>query len=376
MSSAPHSWRDRIRSRVLQPLDNRLWRVWNGDTTPFRIHQRVHLDDVPAFEPDVVMDGLRSREPRVYDHLVHRFTEYAYEFRLPLVIEPRRSWLIPQPMRVLEESFPMVNDPWDGMKPRPSTWRYALRRKEVTLDRAISVSYAWHNYYHFFVDALPQLLLLDALGVSRDIPVVVPEQFATTRFVRDFQQLSTVLEGRTIVVQEPGVYVRVLDATYVAKDVFFSPALHRILDTLPPKSPAGSGPDRIYLRRDPAGPRSLLNDAEISRIAERYGYVPVDTAPMSLREQIALFSGARAVVGIHGAGLTNILFRRGRPLRLLELSPADLRSTHYRSICVQFGYAFQRVSGGAMVENDRFFLPADRFEQALRELEEPGRQSA
>ena len=376
MSSALHPWRDRIRARVLQPLDNRLWRFWNGDTEPHRIHQRIHLDAIPIYEPDVVMDGLRGREPEVHEYLVHRFTEYAYEFRLPLVIEPRRSWLIPQPMRVLEESFPMVNDPWDSVKPRPSTWRYALRRREVTLERAISVSYVWHNYYHFFVDALPQLLLLDALGISRDIPIVVPEQFAMTRFIRDFQQLSTFFEGRTIVVQEPGVYVRVLDATYVAKDVFFSPALFRILDTLRPLAPAAAGPERIYLRRDPAGPRSLLNDAEIARIAEQYGYVAVDTATMSLREQIALFGGAQAVVGIHGAGLTNILFRRGGALRLLEISPADLRSTHYRSLCIQFGYAFQRVTGGAMDEEFRFLLPADRFEQALRDLEESGKQSA
>jgi hypothetical protein len=376
MISARHQWRDRIRARVLQPLDNRLWRFWNGDTKPYCIHQRAHLDAIPIYEPDVVMDGLRGREPLVHDYLVHRFTEYAYEFRLPLVIEPRRSWLIPHPMRVLEESFPMVNDPWDGVKPRPSTWSYALRQREVTLERAISISYAWHNYYHFFVDALPQLLLLDALGISRDIPIVVPEQFATTGFVRDFQQLSTFFDRRNILVQEPGIYVRVLEATYVAKDVFFSPALFRILDTLHPLSQAAAGPERIYLRRDPAGPRSLSNDAEIAQIAEQYGYAAVDTATLSLQEQIALFSGARTVVGIHGAGLTNILFRRGGTLRLLEVSPADLRSTHYRSICIQFGYAYQRVGGGAMDKSFRFHLPPERFEQSLRDLEESGEWSA
>jgi capsular polysaccharide biosynthesis protein len=289
---------------------------------------------------------------------------------MPLIIEPRRSWLIPQPLRILEESFPMVNDPWDAIKPRPSTWNYVLRgRKTLTLERAISVSYAWHNYYHFFVDALPQLLLLDSLGVSRDIPIVVPQQFATTRFVRDFQQLSTFFDGRTIVVQKPGEYIRVLDATYVAKDTFFSPAIFRILDSIHPVSPAAADPDRIYLRRDPTGPRALSNDLEIAGIAERHGYAVVDTATLSLREQITLFSKANTVVGIHGAGLTNIIFRRGSSLRLLEIAPADLGSTHYRSLCVQFGYEYERVAGGELDASRRFRLDPERFEQALRRLE-------
>jgi hypothetical protein len=370
MTNALRVLRNRLRARVLQPVDNRLWGFWTVSPAPYCIHSRVHVEEIPRYASDVNVEELRRTEPRIYDDLMHRFSEYAYEFRVPLIIEPRRGWLIPRPFRVIQESFPLVNDPWDGTKPRPSTWDYFVRRRiAVTLEHAISLPFAWHNYYHFFLDALPQLLVLEALGVSRDIPVVVPEQFATTRFVTEFRQLSTLLDGRTFIVQKPGEYVRVLTTTYVAKDTSFSPALFRILDSLNHVSMAAAGPERIYLRRNPSGPRALANDLEITTIAERYGYVAVDTAKLSLREQIALFRGARLVVGIHGAGLTNIMFRRGNNLRLLEISPADLGSTHYRSLCTQLGHEYSRLSGGQLGPDRRFHLDPAQFERALRVLE-------
>ena len=264
----------------------------------------------------------------------------------------------------------MVHDPWDGVKPRPSTFTYLARRATTTLDRAISVRYLWSNYYHFFFDTLPQIRLLDALGVARDVPVLVPEYVTRVPFVRDFFELSNFLQGRELLVQKRGDYTKVASHTFVAKDTYCPPAIFDVLSSLGSHLGDAAGDLRVFIRRDPGGPRALSNDAEIGDIAERHGFMIVDPATMTLREQITLFKRARVVVGGHGAGLTNIIFRNRRPLRLLELFPSDLTPDFYRGICIQFGYAYDRLLGSALDERKHFHVDAQAFEAALRRCDD------
>lgn len=66
---------------------------------------------------------------------------------------------------------------------------------------------------------------------------------------------------------------------------------------------------RIVIGRDDVNTRRWLNQYEsVNLLKEKYGFVYVSTSQMNLIEQAKLFNGAEIVVGVHGAGLTNILF--------------------------------------------------------------------
>jgi capsular polysaccharide biosynthesis protein len=68
-------------------------------------------------------------------------------------------------------------------------------------------------------------------------------------------------------------------------------------------------PERIYIsRRGTDSFRKLLNEAEIEVVAERLGFKIVRTEDYSFDDQVAMFSGARVVLGPHGAGMTNAAF--------------------------------------------------------------------
>lgn len=364
MLSLKH-WKARLRARIVQPVDNRLWTFWTGNPEVHCVYRRSDVGEIPRYYPDMQLDALRATAPMIYNHVVHRFTAYVYDFDYPLTVDPRMGWLIPKAFQMLEQSFPMVNDPWDAVKPRPSTIGYLTHKAVTTLDRAVSVRYLWSNYYHFFLDTLPQFHLLDALGVPREVPVVIPEYVSRIRFVQDFRELSDFLSGREFVVQRRGDYVKVLRHTYVAKDTCHPQAIFDVLDTLKPHlDDRGNG--KIYVRRDSRLPRALQNDAEIAGIAERHGFRVVDTAAISLREQITLFASARLVAGVHGAGLTNIIFRNRRPLTLLELFPANLAPEFYKNLCIQFGYDYERLLGGPLDARNSFYLDPIAFETALR----------
>jgi hypothetical protein len=85
--------------------------------------------------------------------------------------------------------------------------------------------------------------------------------------------------------------------------------------------------DIIYIARTDSTNRVAENEAEILRLLEAEGILTVVPGMLSVSQQINLFSKADAVIGLHGAGLTNIVFCRPGTI-LYELS-----STHYLNPC-------------------------------------------
>ena len=65
---------------------------------------------------------------------------------------------------------------------------------------------------------------------------------------------------------------------------------------------------RIYIARKQGGWRSVLNDGEVSAQLEKEGFECLAAEKLSLAEQIQIFSEAEIICGLHGSGLTNMLF--------------------------------------------------------------------
>jgi len=65
--------------------------------------------------------------------------------------------------------------------------------------------------------------------------------------------------------------------------------------------------------------RHILNEADLIPHLRQLGFSVIDPGTLPLSEQIARFSRASIVVGPHGSGLTNTLFRYGAPMALVEM---------------------------------------------------------
>ena len=97
------------------------------------------------------------------------------------------------------------------------------------------------------------------------------------------------------------------------------------------------------------------------------GFEVTDTDGMSLKEQVLLFRDVDLLIGLHGAGLTNIIFRNGRPLKLLEIFPGDHCPSHYRHLCMKFNYGYDSLKGSNMdlSKNRGFHLDPDLLKGKL-----------
>ncbi len=99
------------------------------------------------------------------------------------------------------------------------------------------------------------------------------------------------------------------------EDYRFHPAASRFFDAVVSRlAPAhGETPARIFLSRagwsgGAAATRRIVNGAEIAELLTALGFVTVHPETMTWPEQVALFAGARVVVGEHGSAMKNLLF--------------------------------------------------------------------
>jgi hypothetical protein len=112
----------------------------------------------------------------------------------------------------------------------------------------------------------------------------------------------------------------------------------------PPAPPAQTR--RLFISRADAASRQIRNWVEIEPVLARHGFESFTVSAHSLPAQIEAFAAASAVVGVHGAGLTNIVF--GRPgLRVLEILPSLVASPAYWYLCAGMGLDYT-----AMIADD------------------------
>jgi|SoiMethySBSTD1v2_1073268.scaffolds.fasta_scaffold12178_10 glycosyl transferase family 61 len=167
---------------------------------------------------------------------------------------------------------------------------------------------AWseRSYYHWLIDALPRLSLLDAIPDGARLPLIVPstlhryhEESLTAAGVAKSRQI-----GFTNAVQVDRLYYPGL----LSPTGHTSPhAIRWLRDTFRPHLSTRKPFRRLYVtRRDTR--RRILNEDEIVEFLLPHGFEVVCPGDMSIFDQVSLFSEAQVIVGPHGAGLTNIVF--------------------------------------------------------------------
>jgi acyl-CoA reductase-like NAD-dependent aldehyde dehydrogenase len=74
--------------------------------------------------------------------------------------------------------------------------------------------------------------------------------------------------------------------------------------------PSGT-PERVFISRQDAARRRLVNETELADVLARGGFVPVRMSALDAPTQIATLARARHVVAPHGMGLAALAFNEG-----------------------------------------------------------------
>jgi capsular polysaccharide biosynthesis protein len=186
------------------------------------------------------------------------------------------------------------------------TW---LRPVQRVRGRVAVLSVTDVNYWHWFFDLLPRILLLEALPGGLD----AIDAFVVNEFRHSYQRETLERLGFPIerIVHSDSYHFHLKADVLLVPSVFVEVPTRWACQALRSRFTRGrrpSGSARLYVSRSDATIRRVVNeDALVAELA-RCGFERVVLRGKSLAEQIELFSSADFIVAPHGAGLTNTLF--------------------------------------------------------------------
>jgi capsular polysaccharide biosynthesis protein len=178
-------------------------------------------------------------------------------------------------------------------------------------------------FYHWLIESMPKLYLLKQSGKFDNVDFFLVPNYEY-RYQREYldhfgitadkvinDELDYHIQADELMVCS---YVRLEDhhpkwACDFLHDSFIAPAETIKRDKL------------IYIGRgDSAVNRKVINEHELTDVLKSYGFEIHFLSGISVVEQARLFNSARIVVGVHGAGLTNLVYCEPAT-KVLEIFP-------------------------------------------------------
>jgi hypothetical protein len=184
------------------------------------------------------------------------------------------------------------------------------------------------NYYHFLMDVIPRLAIVEQSAVAPPERWYVPtrQPFQRELLLRAGVPEATWLDPAA----SPDVVADTLVVPGLPSTVVRNPpwVVGFLRDRLLGQPPALSHPG-VYVTRGPGrNNRSVRNEHDVVAMAVGHGLTPIDPARMTVAEQIEAFSTARLIVAPHGAALANLVFA-GSGAAVIELFPAGYARPDY-----------------------------------------------
>lgn len=165
-----------------------------------------------------------------------------------------------------------------------------------------------HAYYHWLVDFVPRLHFVAQDAALRARPMIVNHKF--TPWQQDSLAAIYAARGWTLppLIRMPDADLVPLRDAVVPGRVDRASAVAILGRLYPVAHPAAADRLRLFVRRNNAEYRNLLNQDEMATLLAGAGFTIVDPGTLPFAAQADLFARAGIIVGAHGAALTNIVF--------------------------------------------------------------------
>ena len=239
----------------------------------------------------------------------------------------------------------------------------------AALEDVLVLASGGRNYWHFIMDYLPRLFFAAAIPEVRDYALTVDATLTQKErtIVETVATRAGIAKPRMLTVESEIVPLRnALCPEHV--DRFAAAAIWDGV-LYPTHVRADRGIDRLFVTRT-ASHRRLVNQDELAAKLQSLGFVCVDPGDLAFDEQVALFAGARVVVGVHGAALANLVFAR-RGTLFVELY-TTVQQAFYAELASAKGLRHEALAGEPAGEardhHDDFRIDAAALLERLKNL--------
>jgi len=247
------------------------------------------------------------------------------------------------------------------------------------------------NYYHWLIEILPKCQLIEALpSPLKDYPLLVSED--VINIASFITTLDRIMPHHSRVIMRNDQIYCVDDLVWIdtpnnlpfnmkGNNIFKtdhcrirSETIAWLRDSLmysaAPRPPTSA--NRIFLKRKTI--RRLYNQDEVEVFLQKYGFASVDMEELSFDEQVAVFSGAKWIVGPTGAAWTNLVFAQSNAIALCWMASGygdfSAFSTLAGIVGVNMNYITYDVkidsTGGLYSSN--YAMKVEKIKNALHDL--------
>lgn len=214
-------------------------------------------------------------------------------------------------------------------------WTPCKKLSGTTL--VLGYSQGAHCYYHWMLDILPKLGLLEEAGINlNDIDHIL------LREVNDTFQRSTLnqlgVDSSKIIETIDNPLFQCERLIHIALDNGINMKMNRFvpqwLNQVFPKPATNEERIKLYVSRPKGVRRGVANEDELLPVLKEFGYTVKAMEGLSVSEQAALFSQADVIVAPHGGALTNMVFAN-KGSRVVELFGRHVYPYYYglASVC-------------------------------------------
>lgn len=236
----------------------------------------------------------------------------------------------------------------DGqLLPEFSTLKYIKSRNEqlrlapvksasgITASLYGNVENATGNYGHWLIDALSRIYLF-----QRDYDLNEIDHYLVPKLTFEFQLESLIACG---IPKEKIVEIDTLECVSFEKLLCVSAprelssgvcpgwAIDGFRTSILPNINHEKQPKRLYISRKDANDRKFTNELELIEMLETYGFESIELSNYDFAGKIELFANAECIIGLTGAGLTNLMFCP-TSASILELMPRSNVNYIYSTI--------------------------------------------
>ena len=172
------------------------------------------------------------------------------------------------------------------------------------------IHHKWFGYFFWMTCYMPRLLRAMDANLSPAPKLLVSNRWKNFEYVAS--SLSTCpLEWECLDLDEHAfVSTLILPHARRATSFLHPDEIQRVVQhflsafEIQPQLPTR----KIWIHRSEKSRRALLNEDEVLAAVQKAGFEPIVFEALTLRQQIELMQQTKVLAGLHGAGLTNLMF--------------------------------------------------------------------
>ncbi len=267
----------------------------------------------------------------------------------------------------------------DGLSPDSNILKYGLVKfcKKINLKviSIVSGRDAKDNYYHWVIDVLPRLIILkNEIKKEKLLNLLVPNykkkyQIESLNCFIDNKRTNFINLSKYKFMQFDKITLSSNNENfeYLNKNLL-SYLKNKVLTEARKKlkSPKYKY-EKIFISRADANlknKRNLKNNLEIENYLIKKGFNVLILSNYSFLEQALIFNNAKLVVGLHGAGLTNILFCKKRT-KIIEIT-LDNWPKLFKKLSKCLNLSYKKISANKYSNiNNLVILPTSKIKKLL-----------